>query len=143
MPIAPSTLPVPLWHTFPNSTYVILFLNCSMTSVPCGIKLSKKPRAATHIPFLYTSSNGFGIITSLYTEAPMLPRQRSPNILPVPTISSSNHRRIHCATSLAIAKMTFMTCQLLRPLLLLSLHLPPAFHDPILTDKITTHPTTS
>src|SRR5216683_1408195 len=143
MPIASSPLPIPLCEDLPNSTYVTLFLNCSTTSVPCGIKLSKKPGAATQIPGLYGSSNGFGIITSLYTEAPMPLRLCSPKTLVLSTTFSSNHRRIHCATSLAIAQTTFMTCQSRRPLLLPPLHLPPASHDSVLTDNITAHPMTS
>ena len=96
-----------------------------------------------HIPILYASLVRFGIITSLYTEAPMLLRLRSPNPLILSTISSTNPRHIHCATSPAIAHMTFKTCQLRRPLLLPPLHLPPGSHDSVLTDNITTHPTTS
>jgi hypothetical protein len=145
MPIAPRTLPMPLWKDFPDSTYVIHFLNCSTTSVPCGIKLSKKPRAATQIPILYGPSNGFWVITSLYTEAPVLRRLRSPKTSLITALSSTNPHHIHCATSLAIAQTTFKTCQLQRPLLLSPLHFPPASqsHDSVLTDDITTHPTTS
>src|SRR6266851_407182 len=139
MPIASSPLPIPLCEDLPNSTYVILFLNCSTTSVPCGIKLSKKPRTATQIPGLCTSSERFGIITSLYTEAPMLPQLHSLKTPLITTIFSGNHRRIHRATSLAIAQTTFKTCQLWRPLLLPPLHLPPASHNSVLTDNITTH----
>src|SRR6266851_2169788 len=109
------------------------------------MKLSKKSRAAMYIPFLSTSSVIFGIITSLYTEAQMLPQLRSPKTLILSTTFSGKHRRIHCATSLAIAQTTLNTCQLRRPLLLPPLHLPPASqsHDSVLTDNIATHPTTS
>ena len=73
----------------------------------------------------------------------MLLRLRSPTTPLFATISSTNPRHIHSATSPAIAQTTFTTCQLRRPLLLSPLHLPPGSHDFVVTDNITTHPTTS
>jgi hypothetical protein len=101
------------------------------------------PRMGRHIPILYSSSRRFGIITSLYTEAPVLLQLHSLKTPLITTMSSANHRCIHYATSPAIAQMIFMTCQLRGPLLLPLLHLPPGSHDSVLMDDITTHPTTS
>ena len=123
MPITLSAFPLSFWQTFSNLTHIILYLNYSITSAPCGMKLFKKPRiTAYHILVLYTFSGQFSIILSLYTKAPMLPQQHSLKTLIILTLFSINHHCIHCATSPVIAHtqcITFITCQWLRPFPLL------------------------
>ncbi|SRR6266853_4993136 len=118
MPITLSAFPLSFWQTFSNLTHIILYLNCSITSAPCGMKLFEKPRiTAHHILVLYTFLEQFSIILLLYTKALMLPQQCSLKTLISLTLFSMNHHCIHCATSLVIAHtqhITFTMCQWLR-----------------------------
>jgi hypothetical protein len=92
------------WGHLPNSTYAILFLNCSMTSVRSGTKLSKKREARALQHSCPYSPDRFAIFTSLCIKVPMLPQLRFP-LPPILTTSCcSIHRRIHCATSPVIAQ---------------------------------------
>ena len=105
IPITLSSLPLSFFETFPNLTPIILYLNCSMTSVLCGIKLFKKLRITAHILVLYAPLERFGIITLLYTKALMLPQQPSPNTPIVLTPFSTNHYCYNLPPYLALSTL--------------------------------------
>ncbi|KAH9987807.1 hypothetical protein BJV77DRAFT_770290 [Russula vinacea] len=93
-----------LWRHLPNLTYVIPFLRYNMTSVRCGTNWPKKQRSTGILALLFGFSVRFAVITLLCTKAPMLPQLRSALPPPISTPFCGSHRRIHCATSPAIAQ---------------------------------------
>src|SRR5216684_8153947 len=84
---------------FQNLTPKAHSLNCSMTFVPCGMRLPKKRGAAGVTQHLYKSFDTPAIFTLPYIKVPMRPRLHFPRPLKVKTTPFTKHPRILCATS--------------------------------------------
>src|SRR6266702_931792 len=93
--------------------YKIRHLNCSTSSVLSGIKSCSKRRTTTIRRSRCIRSDRFVTFTLLYIKIPVLPQHDSPPPLVIRMTFCGDHRRIHCATSLAIFTTTLPSQPLL------------------------------